>query len=70
MRLTTMMIELDGTENKSKLGANAILAVSLAVAKAAAEESRLATLLQVCGRHKCKYIAYPVNEHIKWRRTC
>ena len=30
------MIELDGTENKSKLGANAILAVSLAVAKAAA----------------------------------
>lgn len=32
------MIELDGTENKSKLGANAILGVSLAVAKAAAEE--------------------------------
>ena len=31
------MIELDGTETKSKLGANAILAVSLAVAKAAAE---------------------------------
>jgi enolase len=35
------MIELDGTENKSRLGANAILAVSLAVAKAAAEESGL-----------------------------
>ncbi len=35
------MIELDGTENKSKLGANAILGVSLAVAKAAAEESEL-----------------------------
>ncbi len=33
-----IMIELDGTENKSKLGANAILGVSLAVAKAAAEE--------------------------------
>ncbi|WP_455145612.1 phosphopyruvate hydratase [Brachyspira pilosicoli] len=32
------MIELDGTENKGKLGANAILGVSLAVAKAAAEE--------------------------------
>jgi enolase len=32
-----LMIELDGTENKSKLGANAILGVSLAVAKAAAE---------------------------------
>ena len=31
------MIELDGTENKSKLGANAILAVSMAVARAAAE---------------------------------
>lgn len=33
-----MMLELDGTDNKGKLGANAILAVSLAVAKAAAEE--------------------------------
>jgi len=33
------MIELDGTENKSKLGANAILGVSLAVAKAAAQTS-------------------------------
>ena len=35
------MIELDGTPNKSVLGANAILGVSLAVAKAAAEESRM-----------------------------
>ncbi len=33
------MIELDGTENKSRLGANAILGVSLACAKAAAQES-------------------------------
>lgn len=33
------MIQLDGTENKSKLGANAILAVSMAVAKAAAQET-------------------------------
>lgn len=35
------LIDLDGTENKSRLGANAILAVSLAVAKAAAEDSGL-----------------------------
>jgi enolase len=35
------LIELDGTENKARLGANAMLAVSLAVAKAAAEESGL-----------------------------
>ena len=35
------MIELDGTDNKSRLGANAILAVSMAVARAAAEESGL-----------------------------
>ena len=35
------MIELDGTENKARLGANAILAVSMAVARAAAEESGL-----------------------------
>ena len=35
------LIDLDGTENKSRLGANAMLAVSMAVAKAAAEESGL-----------------------------
>ncbi|MFZ2302881.1 MAG: phosphopyruvate hydratase [Gallionella sp.] len=35
------MIDLDGTENKGRLGANAILAVSMAVARAAAEESGL-----------------------------
>jgi enolase len=35
------LIDLDGTENKSRLGANAILAVSMAVAKAAAEEAGL-----------------------------
>ena len=39
--LDNAMIELDGTENKSRLGANAMLAVSIAVAKAAAEESGL-----------------------------
>jgi len=35
------LIDLDGTENKTRLGANALLAVSMAVAKAAAEESGL-----------------------------
>jgi enolase len=38
LRIDRLMIELDGTANKSRLGANAILAVSLAVAKAAAAE--------------------------------
>ena len=35
------MIDLDGTENKSRLGANAMLAVSMAVARAAAQETGL-----------------------------
>src|SRR5690606_14924759 len=39
--LDNRMIELDGTENKARLGANAILAVSLASAKAAAAEKGL-----------------------------
>ncbi|MEO5912341.1 MAG: phosphopyruvate hydratase [Pelobium sp.] len=38
--IDNLMIDLDGTENKGNLGANAILGVSLAVAKAAAQESR------------------------------
>lgn len=42
-----VILEIDGTENKSKLGANAILAVSMAVAKAAAQES---------GQHLFRYI--------------
>ncbi|MBI2031102.1 MAG: phosphopyruvate hydratase [Candidatus Levybacteria bacterium] len=40
-----IMIELDGTQNKSHLGANAILAVSMAVAKAAAKSSSLPLFL-------------------------
>ena len=41
IELDRAMIELDGTENKGRLGANAILGVSLAVAKAAAESTAL-----------------------------
>jgi enolase len=44
-----LMIDLDGTENKAKLGANAILGVSLAVAKAAAEELGLPLFRYVGG---------------------
>jgi enolase len=40
-RLDSVMCQLDGTPNKSRLGANAILGVSLAVAKAAAEASNM-----------------------------
>ncbi|PWW03912.1 enolase [Hoeflea marina] len=46
-----LMIELDGTANKSKLGANAILGVSLAVAKAAAQASGLPLYRYVGGAH-------------------
>jgi len=41
LKIDQSMLELDGTENKSRLGANAILGVSLAVAKAAAEACNL-----------------------------
>jgi enolase len=44
-----LMIQLDGTANKSKLGANATLAVSMAVAKAAAEEAGLPLFRYVGG---------------------
>lgn len=48
-RIDQAMINLDGTENKSKLGANAILGVSLAVAKAAAQEAGLPLFRYVGG---------------------
>ena len=47
--IDTVMIRLDSTENKSKLGANAILGVSLAVAKAAAQESGLSLYRYIGG---------------------
>ena len=54
-----MMIELDGTETKSKLGANAILAVSLATAKAAAEEAGL-PLYHYLGGPNAKELPVPM----------
>jgi enolase len=42
-----IMLDLDGTENKSKLGANAMLAVSMAVAKAAAASSNLSLCIDI-----------------------
>lgn len=54
-----MMIQLDGTANKGKLGANAILAVSMAVAKAAAEEAGL-PLFRYVGGTNAKVIPLPM----------
>jgi enolase len=53
------MIEMDGTENKGKLGANAILAVSLSVAKAAAEEAGL-PLYHYLGGPNAKELPVPM----------
>ncbi|MEL6288640.1 MAG: phosphopyruvate hydratase [Pseudomonadota bacterium] len=53
-RLDTALIDLDGTDNKSRLGANAILGVSLAAAKAAAES---------CGLSLASYLGGP-NAHV------
>ncbi|WP_236785491.1 phosphopyruvate hydratase [Anaerococcus ihuae] len=53
------MIELDGTENKAKLGANAILGVSLAVAKAAADEQGV-SLYNYIGGTNAKLLPTPM----------
>jgi len=54
-----MMIQLDGTPNKGNLGANAILAVSMAVAKAAAEEASL-PLYRYIGGTNAKTLPIPM----------
>ncbi len=51
LHIDQLMIDLDGTHNKSKLGANAILGVSLAAAKAAAEEFGMPLYRYVGGVH-------------------
>lgn len=57
--IDAMMIALDGTPNKSKLGANAMLAVSLAVAKAAALEANL-PLYRYIGGTNAKILPIPM----------
>src|SRR3989337_2199948 len=57
--IDNLLIQLDGTENKSKLGANAIQGVSLAVAKAAADEACL-SLYQYIGGVNAKELPVPL----------
>lgn len=57
-RIDKKMIELDGTDNKSKLGANAILGVSMAVARAAAFSARI-PLYQYLGGAGARRIPVP-----------
>ncbi|MBI2095910.1 MAG: phosphopyruvate hydratase [Candidatus Omnitrophica bacterium] len=55
-----LMIKLDGTPNKSKLGANAILAVSMAVCRAAAASEKLSLFRHIGALHKNKNFILPV----------
>jgi enolase len=57
--IDTLMLSLDGTENKSKLGANAILSVSLAAAKAAAQENNV-SLYRYVGGADAKTLPIPM----------
>jgi len=59
IRLDRLMCTLDGTENKSRLGANAILGVSLAVAKAAAAAAHL-PLYRYVGGAKAQILPVPM----------
>ncbi len=58
-QIDSLMIEMDGTENKAKLGANAILGVSLAVAKAAAQAHGL-PLYRYIGGTNAKQLPVPM----------
>jgi enolase len=58
-KIDAQLIELDGTKNKEKFGANALLAVSLAVAKAAAESQRL-PLFQYLGGDEATTMPVPM----------
>ncbi len=57
-----VLLELDGTPNKSNLGANAILAVSMAVARAASDTLGL-PLWRLFGRHSSARAADSADEH-------
>jgi enolase len=73
-KLDTLLLELDGTNNKSKLGANAILGTSLAIAKAAAASLGL-PLFQYIGGIYAHLLPAPMmnilngGEHTDWQST-
>ena len=67
--LDLAMIELDGTPNKSRLGANAVLGVSLAAAKAAADDAERAAV-PLDRRHERASAARAVDERRQRRRPC
>lgn len=58
-KIDKLLIDLDGTENKGKLGANAILGVSMAVAKADANEKKM-PLYRYLGGDKAKVLPVPL----------
>ena len=60
--IDSILIDLDGTPNKSKLGANAILAVSIVVAKAAAVEAKIHPFAWI--ENLALTMGIPVNKHI------
>jgi enolase len=72
--IDAFMLELDGTSNKSKLGANAILAVSLALAKAAAESTEQ-PLFRYLGGVSARTLPVPMmnilngGAHTGWQTT-
>ena len=71
--LDEKMIELDGTPNKSKLGANAILSVSLAAAHAVANQKTcsIIQIYRIClWERNAKRITTPNDEHNQRWRTC
>jgi enolase len=57
--LDTLLVELDGTENKARLGANAVLGVSLAAAKAAAAEAGV-SLFRYLGGDEARTLPVPM----------
>ena len=69
LKIDETLIALDGTNNKSRLGANAVLGVSLAVAKAAAEASGL-TLYRYVGGAMARVLADAHDEYRQRRRAC
>ena len=67
--IDAILIALDGTENKGRLGANAMLGVSLALAKACANSQQIPLYRYIGGTHS-HVLPVPDDEYHQWRRTC
>ena len=68
-KIDHILIKLDGTKQKTKLGANSMLAVSMAVKKLSSKIKKIPLYIKLFSKKKF-FITLSINEYYQWRCSC